>query len=133
MIRILWERWRAYRRRSYLARLKVNMRFPAIIHVRVLTGQDYEAVMTALQLTGLGDMLDTLKVTEAGGPSKNLPEAYLVVDGRRAAEGTHADMDELFKQEIATHRAPVTLLARPPGSLEYRLARQRLVASVTAS
>jgi len=112
------------------------MRFPATIHLRVTSAQEYEAVMAALQIgastgPGLSEVLDRIKITEAGGPPRDLPEAYLIVDGRRVKDGTRLEMEELFSTEIATHRAPVTLMARPPGSLEYGLARSRVVPAIT--
>ena len=111
------------------------MRFPATIHLRVIDTKEYETVMAALQAAtpALGEVIDKIKITEAGGPPKDLPDAYLIVDGRRIAEGTRVEMEEAFKTEIAAHRAAVTLMARPPGSLEYKQARSRVIPAMTAT
>ena len=113
------------------------MQFPLMIHLPISNNHEYDAVITALQSAAtepnstiaihLTKVIDRIKVTETGDIPRDLPEAKLLVDGRKVVEGFRADMEELFEQEINSHRASITLLARPPGSLEYKQVRQRLI------
>lgn len=71
----------------------------------------------------LAGIIEAVKLTDESGVVTELPDAYVEVGGRRAAEGPEGEMALFFEGEIVAHSATVALFKRD--GLAYRMVRIR--------
>ena len=114
------------------------MKMPVTVHLSIKNQDEYNAferLMTSGSAGADGDkiksIINGIKYTELFGIPSDLPEARLFVDGRLIKEGSLATISEMFVCETTAHSGPVTLYSRAPDSIEFKVTRRRVIASLT--